>query len=96
MRGAFLRHRRIVGRPQGARFHRDTAARGRFGAVRRDRLFDSAWRPRQSQWGADALADCEYAVTTQPARSASAGIAGVGCRAVPRPRITARALEHFA
>jgi len=91
---AVRRHRRDLGRPEGARLHRDAAAGGRFGAVRRGRLFDSAGRSRQPQRSADALANCERAVADQPARSARGGIAGLGRRAVPRTGHAARTVER--
>jgi len=93
---AVRRDWRDLGRPEDARLHRDAAARGRRGTVRRGRLFDSAGRPRQPQRGADALANCECSVAHQRARSACTGDAGVGRRTVPSAGHAAGAVEHRA
>ena len=96
MRRALGRHRRDLGRSARARLHRDAAACGRVGAVRRAVLAGPARRQRQSERRADALADRERAVAPQRSRSESAGSAGVGCRAVPRPWRSAGPVEHRA
>ena len=89
-------HRRIVGRPQGARFHCNSAPRGRFGAKRHALLAGAPRRHCEPQRSADALAHCERALTQQPPRPSCTGDACVGCRAVPRTRHAARPLEPRA
>ena len=85
--------RRIIRRPGGARFHRDAQAGGRFGTVERSVLARAARRDCEPEWSADAVADRERAVACEPARHASAGAAGVGCRAVPRAGVCARPMD---
>lgn len=83
MRLPVRRHRRIMGRPASARFHRDAPAGGRFRAQRHAVLVGPAGRERKSQRRADALADPISAVAGESARFARAGSTDVGCRTVP-------------
>ena len=94
MRRARCRDRRIVGRPGERGFYRDAAAGGRRGAVGRAGVAGAARRGGEPERRADALAGGERAVAAPPVRSARAGRAGVGRRAVPRPRAAARPLDH--
>ena len=96
MRGLGSRHRRAVGRPGELGFHRDAAAGGGRRAIGRAGLAGAAERCGEPQRRADALAAGERAVAAASVRSASAGRAGVGRRAVPRPRSSARPVEHRA
>ena len=57
MRRAFLRDRRNLGRPEGARLHRDAAAGGGVGTNRHTVLAGAAGRQREPERRADALAD---------------------------------------
>ena len=93
---ALLRDRRDLGRPASARLHRDPAARGRGGAQPGAVLAGATRRNRQLERSADALADRKRDLAPQRTRRARSGSAGLGCRAVPRARIAARALEHRA
>ena len=94
MRGSFGRHRRDLGRSQGARLHCDAEARGRIGALGRRLLAGQARRDGKFERSADALADRERAVLDQPARRPRARVSGMGRRAVSRSRNAARAMEH--
>ena len=94
MPGSVLRHRRIVGRSRGARFHRNPAASGRFGAEPRPVLAGATRGNCEPQRCADALANRECFLARQPARRTSAGTAGMGCRAVPCARNAAGQVEH--
>jgi len=91
-----LRHRRNLGRPEGARFHRDPAARGGIGAKRRSLLAGAPRRQRELERSADALADRERALAREPARPARAGRLCVGCRTVPRAWGASGPLEPHA
>ena len=94
MPGPLCRHRRDLGRPACARFHRDAAACRRFRALWRGRLSDSARWPRQFERRQDALADRKRAVARQRARPKSAGTSGMGRRVVPRARNAVGPLER--
>ena len=94
MPGPLCRHRRDLGRPACARFHRDAAACRRFRALWRGRLFDSARWPRQFERRPNALEHRERAIARQRARPQSAGSSGMGRRAVPSARSSARTVEH--
>ncbi len=94
VRRAVRRHRRAVGRPGEPRLHRDPAAGGRGGAVGSARLAGAARRKRQFERRADALAGGERALAQPSVRPARSRRSGVGRRAVPRPRLPARPLEH--
>lgn len=92
----FSRDRRIVGRSQGARLHRDAAACSRGGAQRHALLAGTARRNREFERSADALADRIGAIAGECARRARFGSAGMGRRAVPSARIPARAMERHS
>ena len=94
MRRSFMRDRRDLGRPQGARLHRDPAAGGCVGAQRHTLLAGAAWRHGEPQRRSDALAGRERAVIDQSTRSASTGASRLGRRAVPRTWIAAGAMER--
>ena len=94
MRRALRRHRRIVGQPKGARFHRDASAGGCVGTIGHTVLAGAARRHGEPQRGADALADRERTVPAQRIGLESARNAGVGRGAFPGSRGTARTLDH--
>ena len=96
MRRSLLRHRRAVGRPQGARLHRNPPPGRRRGTQRRAVLAGAARRDGEPQRRAHALAARKRAVIAQPARPQGSGSTGVGRRPVPRPRVAAGPLEHRA
>ena len=95
MRLPVRRHRRIMGRPASARFHRDAPAGGRFGAQRYAMLAGPARRERKPQRRADALADRINAVAGEFARSASAGSTDVGYRPVPGAEFAAGSVDGW-
>ena len=94
VRRAVGRDRRAVGRPGEPRFHRDPAAGGRGGAVGSTGLAGAARRKRRFERRSDALASRQPAEPSPSVRPARSRRSGVGCRAVPRPRASARAMEH--
>ena len=96
MRLPLRRDRRNLGRPSGARLHRDAAARGGVRAQRHALLAGPARRDGEPQRRTDALADREHAVAHERARSESAGAASLGRRAVPSARVPARPVERRA
>jgi len=92
----FRSDRRIVGRSEGARLHRDAAAGGCVGAQRHALLAGADGGHCEPERRPDAVADPKRAVAAQSARPKGAGIAGLGRRAVPRAGNAARPLEHRA
>ena len=96
MRLPLSRDWRIVGRSASARFHRHTAACGRFGAQRHALLAGAARRHCEPQRRTNALADRERAFAGQRAGPESAGAARLGCRAVPGTWGCAGTVEHRA
>ncbi len=94
VRRARSRDRRAVGRPGEPRLHRDAAAGSRRRAIGRAGLAGAAERRCEFERRADALAARERAVAAASVRSASSGRSRVGRRAVPRPRPSARPVEH--
>ena len=87
------RDRRAMGRPTRSRFHCHSAPRSRLGTQRHALLAGAPWRQCEFERGSDALAHRERSLARKPARSAGAGIAGMGRRTVPGARFTARSLE---
>ena len=96
MHGPRRGDRRIVGRPGRARLHRHAAPRGGGRAQRSDGVAGAAWRQRQFERRADALAGGKRKQPGAPAQPQSAGRGGVGVRAVPRARVCAGAVERGA
>ena len=90
------RDRRDLGRSQGARLHRDAAARRRLGTQRHALLVGASRRNGEFERGADALAAGKRAIAPEFARFASARPSRVGCGAVPGARTPAGALEPRA
>jgi len=90
------RHRRNMGRSQGARLRGDAAAGGRERTERHALLAGAPRRHCEFERGADALAHRVGAVAVEFARPASIWSAGMGCGAVSRPRGSARTMDGFA
>lgn len=91
-----LRHRRDLGRSQSARFHRDSATRGYFGAQPSAVLACAAWGHGQLERRTDALADRECAFAVQRSRHAGTGGTGVERGTVPRTGFITWPLEPRA
>jgi len=88
------RDRRALGRSRSAGLYRDQAAGGRGRTAWRACLAGPAGRNAESQRGADALADRQPPEPCQFAQPQGAGPFRLGRGTVPRPRISARALER--
>ena len=84
MRLPLCRDRGAVGRPSGARLHRNAAAGGRVGMQRHALLAGAARRQCEPQRRSDALADRERSVAIEPARPPRAWTGGMGRGGVPR------------
>jgi len=87
------RDRRSVRRPGRARFHRDAAAGGRLRAVERTLLAGAAWRRREPQRSADAVAGHKRSVAFELTRYAGARLAVVGRRIVPGAQRASRPMD---
>ena len=94
MFGSLLRDRRIMGRSGRARFHSHEAPGGRVGAHEGLLLAGASKRNGEPERRAYAMANRQRAIAGQPVRRASARVAGLGCRAVPRPGNATRPVEH--
>ncbi len=93
MRRDRRRDRRAVGRPGSAGFYRDAAAGGGGRAAWRGGVASAAWRLRELERCAAALAGGKRAELAPSAQPACAGDGGVGCRIVSRARRGPGALD---
>ena len=88
------RRRRTVGRPGRARLHRHPPPCGRGRAAAGALLAGAPPRHGELERRPHALADRQRSVAAPSLRPESAGSAGLGRRAVPRPRLCAGTLER--